>query len=112
MLLAFFNLILSKIAAVLTWFGKLWQAIFQAGWDFIKDCGSWVLEQLLEIVVDALAALDVSELSSSAGAWGSLPAETLNVLGLIGMGTACQIIAAAIGVRLVLQLIPFTRLGS
>ena len=46
------------------------------------------------------------------GVWSSMPEEIINILGLLGVGPACGIIVAAIAIRLVLQLIPFTRLGS
>ena len=112
MLAKFFNLIISKIAAVLTWIGNLFKAVFTAGWDFIRDAVCWPFEQIMDIAVGAVQALPLDGLSNQATAWGNLPAEILNVMGLIGVGTAVSIIASAIGIRLVLQLIPFTRLGS
>lgn len=112
MLAKFFNLIISKISAVLTWIGDLFKAVFIALWDFIRDAVCWPFEQIMDIVLAAVSAVDMTGISSQVGAWGSLPSELLNILGLLGIGTAASIIVAAIGVRLVLQLIPFTRLGS
>ncbi|KQW25700.1 MULTISPECIES: DUF2523 family protein [unclassified Acidovorax] len=112
MLAKFFNLIIEKISAVLTWIGNLYKAVMTAGWDFIRDAACWPFEQIMDIVVSAIQAIDMTGLASQVGAWGSLPAELLNILGLLGIGTASAIIVAAIGVRLVLQLIPFVRLGS
>lgn len=109
---AFFSMILSKFAAVVEWFGKLAIAVFKAAWDFIRDAACWPFEQVMEIVTSAIEAIDMSGLSDQVGQWGSLPGEITNILGLLGIGTASTIIIAAIGVRLVLQLIPFTRLGS
>lgn len=108
----FFSLLLSKIAAVIQWFADLAIAVFTAAWDFVKDAICWPFEQLLSIVVTALQALQFDAITQNIGAWSSLPAEMLNIMGLLGVGPACAIIAAAIAVRLVLQLIPFTRLGS
>jgi len=54
----------------------------------------------------AMAPFDVTQYFSS------LPADVLNILGLIDLGTCTQMIAAAIAIRIILQLIPFTRLGS
>lgn len=108
----FFSMIIAKIAAVITWFSDLAVAVFKAAWDFVKDAFCWPFEQLLSIVVSALQALQFDSITQNVGAWSSLPAEILNIMGLLGVGTACAIIAAAIAVRLIMQLIPFTRLGS
>ena len=66
----------------------------------------------MQVVVSAVGAVDVSAMSSAGSWWSGLPSEILNMLGLIGFGQAMGIIGAAIAVRLVLQLIPFVRLGS
>jgi len=108
----FFTMLFSKIAGAVEWFGKLFVAVFEALWDFIRDAVCWPFEQVMDIVVSAVSAIDLSGLSSHVGAWGSLPAELINVLGLLGVGHAAAIIVAAITIRLLLQLIPFTRLGS
>jgi hypothetical protein len=107
-----FTKLLAKIAAVVGWFGDLAKAVFLAGWDFIKDGFSWALESLLKIAVSAVQSLNVSTITNALGVWGSIPANVLDVCAALGLGTAFGIITAAIGVRLVLQLIPFTRLGS
>lgn len=109
---AAFTMLFAKIAAIVKWFGSLFVAVFVAAWDFIRDAACWPFEQAMDIAVSAAQSLPLDGLSTQATAWGGLPAEILNVMGLIGVGTAVSIIAAAIGIRLVLQLIPFTRLGS
>jgi len=85
--------------------------IFKAMWDMATDLVCWVIEKLLDLVVSALKALDLSGLQGFAPA-GGLPEEILNVMALCGVGSAVAIITTAIGIRLALQLIPFTRLGS
>lgn len=109
---AFFTAVLAKIAALVGWFGKLFVAVFVAAWDFIRDAAVWPFEQVLTIAKTAVSKIDVSGVSGSIGSWGALPGEVLNILALLGVGTAIGIISAAIGIRLVLQLIPFVRLGS
>lgn len=109
---AAFSILFAKIAAVVKWLGQLYVAVFEAAWDFVRDAACWPFDQLMDIVVSAIQAIDMNGLSSQVGAWGSLPSEIVNILGLLGIGTASAIIVAAIGVRLVLQLIPFVRLGS
>lgn len=107
-----FSMLFEKIAQILAWFGKLFVAVFVAAWDFATDVACWVFEGLLEITHTALSALDLSALDLALGAWGGLPPEIINVMGLLGVGQASVVIVAAIGIRLALQLIPFTRLGS
>lgn len=109
---AFFTAILTKIASVISLFLKLAVAVFTSLWDMAKDAFCWPFEQLLKIVVSAITTFDVSAFSGKIGVWGQLPGEILNVLGLLGVGTAITIIGAAITIRLGLQLIPFVRLGS
>lgn len=106
-----FTLLFAKVAAVIGWFSALAVAVFVAAWDFIRDGFSWLFEQVLTVAISAVGTIDVSALPA-AGAWGSMPGEVMNVLGLLGVGTAVTIITAAIGIRMVLQLIPFVRLGS
>ena len=106
------SMIIGKIVAAIAWIGKLFVAIFVSLWDILKDIFSWVVEQFLQIGVSAAGSLDVGQMQSAGQWWSGLPSDVLNILGLIGFGTATSIIAAAISIRLVLQLIPFTRLGS
>jgi len=109
---AAFTMLFAKITAVLVWIGQLFVKCFLALWDFIRDAACWPFEQVMQICVSAVNAIDLGSLQASTSSLGSLPGEVLNILGLLGVGTAISIITAAIGVRLVLQLIPFTRLGS
>jgi len=112
MLAKFFTAIFAKIAAVVAWFGELAVAIFEAMWDFVRDAACWPFEQLLDVIVSALSAVDTSSIDSSVFVWNGLPAEIVNILGLLGVGQASLIVVSAIGIRIALQLIPFTRLGS
>lgn len=106
-----FTLLFSKIAAVVKWVADLFVAVFVAAWDFIRDGFSWLFEQVLTVAISAVGSIDVSSLPTM-GVWGSMPGEILNILSLLGVGTAVTIITAAIGIRMTLQLIPFVRLGS
>lgn len=109
----FFNAILAKINAVIEWFANIFVAVFVAIWDVIKDAFSWLFESFLDIVVSAVQSIDTGPFQGlSAQGWGAIPGELLNILQLLGVGTAISIIAAAIAIRLGLQLIPFVRLGS
>ncbi|MDR7377640.1 hypothetical protein J2X19_002319 [Rhodoferax ferrireducens] len=109
---AFFSKLLAKITAVVQWFADLGKQVFKDLWEIATDVPCWIFDKLLDVVVSAISSLDLSGLQQYGGAWGSLPSEILNILGLLGVGQAVAIITAAITIRLILQLIPFTRLGS
>jgi hypothetical protein len=109
---AAFTMLFAKISAVLVWIGQLFVKCWVAMWDIARDLFCWPFEQAMKIVLSALQGLDLSALESYAAQAGNLPSEILNILGLLGAGTCIAIIVAAIGIRLILQLIPFTRLGS
>lgn len=93
------------------WAADLIKAVFKAAWDMFTDAVSWLIEKLFEIIKAALDAVDVSSLKGIADNI-SLPPEIVTVMQLSGTGAAIAIVVTAIGVRLALQLIPFTRLGS
>lgn len=100
-----------RIVDVVGWFADIFVAIFKALWDLVTDFFVWIFDQLLALVVSAVSAINFDGLNSY-NAQSSLPSEVLNIMGLIGAGEAAGIIVAAIGIRLLLQLVPFTRLGS
>lgn len=83
----------------------------QSALGFGNRLVSWVFDQLLGLVVSALSAIDLGGLNNYNPQTG-FTSEMLNIMGLIGLGEASAIIVTAIGIRLILQLIPFTRLGS
>lgn len=108
----FFTQLFAKIAAVAQWCIDLVKAVFTAAYDLLKDAACWVFDSLLAIVTGAVTALDFSAISEWTGLWQMVPPEVSEVLAAIGLGSAFTIIASAIVIRLTLQLIPFTRLGS
>lgn len=109
---AAFTMLFAKIAAVLVWVGQLFVKCWVAVWDLVRDAACWPFEQVMKIAVAAVSALDLSALNGLVTSAGSLPGEIINILGLLHVGTCIAIITAAIAIRIVLQLIPFTRLGS
>lgn len=101
----------NAITGFADWLLGLIKKAFEAVWDLLVDGVCFVLDKVLQWGVDLVSALDVSKLQVG-NLWSSLPADVLNIIGLIGLGDCMLIIGAAIVVRLTLQLIPFTRLGS
>lgn len=106
------SMLLAKVGAALGWVGRLVVAVFVSVWDLLKDAFCWVFEQVLAVATAAVGAVDVSAVSAASGWWGMVPADVLNILGLIGLGQALGVVFAAILIRVTLQLIPFVRLGS
>ncbi len=93
------------------WVADVIKAVFKTVWDMFSDGVCYVIDKGLDIVKAGLDSVDVSALSGFADGL-QLPSEIITVMQLSGVGTASGIIVTAIGIRLVLQLIPFTRLGS
>lgn len=108
----FFTKFWEKIKAVLEWLIELIQALFKATLSFLLDVVASAFDKILELVVSLLDSIELGSLSGISSAWGGLPDEVINVLGLLGIGEASAIIISAISLRIVLQLVPFTRLGS
>lgn len=104
--------ILAKFAALATWLGQLAVKVFESGWHLVTDLACWVLESALGLVVVALGAFDFSALTQYVNTWAQLPAGVIEVLSAVGLSQAVGIVVTAIGIRIMLQLIPFTRLGS
>ena len=81
--------------------------------DMIKDVFFWVMEQIFETVnvlvswvMGFLSPIDISQYLTA------FPPEVAWVMSAIGVPQAMTIILTCLTIRLLLQLIPFTRLGS
>lgn len=106
------TLLLSKIAALASWLGELAVAVFTSAWLALTDLISWAFAGFLSIAVTAINSLDLGGLTAYAAGWSGLPSEMIEVLQAVGLTSAFGIIISAIIVRVILQLIPFVRLGS
>lgn len=82
--------------------------------DWIKEIVFWIFDSLLELATGLLGALELGALGDYAPAslFAQLPPDVLNIIGLIRIPEAVAIIVSALVLRMTLQLIPFTRLGS
>lgn len=112
---AFFTVLLAKFAALAAWVGALAVAAFSALWVLGTDVVCWFFESILKLITtmlnglpgtDAFAALNPAQYINGA------PADLVNMIGLMRLGEGLAIILGAIAIKLVLQLVPFTRLGS
>lgn len=78
----------------------------------LKDIFYWVIDTVLDFVIPLLDTVGQTLTFNPATYINAMPAETVNFMAAVGIGEATTIIVAALTVRLILQLIPFTRLGS
>lgn len=107
--------LIAKIVGLATFLGKLVVAVFAAGWLLLQDGICWGFEGLLTVlqfVLDSLPGQQAFQGLNPGQYFASMPPEVVNMLGMIRLGEGLAIILAAIGIKLVLQVIPFTRLGS
>lgn len=106
--------VVEKIDGLIDWFFELIPRLIDAMVAMYKDMFLWCLEQLLSLaksVLDGITGFD-DIIAQAATIWAGVPPEVMTVVQAIGLGTALTIITGAIMIRLVLQLIPFVRLGS
>lgn len=111
----FFTALLAKFGSALTWIGNLFKGVFVSLWHVVTDVFCWVFEGFLKIlqgVLDALPGTQAFSLLNPAQYINGMSADMVNMIGLVRVGEGLAIILAAIAVKLVLQVIPFTRLGS
>lgn len=105
---------------MLDWFAERWNAFVDFTWkiilslfDLLKDFFIWIMEQLMDVAIlmldgvgSLMSGLDIAQYMSF------LPAETVSILGQIGLSQAMGMIVTSISVRFILQTIPFVRWGS
>lgn len=108
-----FQSLIDKANSVVQWFLDLFEALLTALLDMLKDLICWILEALFALIQTLLNALPGDMGVFNPGTYISgLPSDLVNMLGLLRVGEALAIILAAILIKIALQLIPFTRLGS
>lgn len=90
----------------------LWRIILSI-FDFLKDFFYWCIAKLFEVVILFLDLL--SGLATGLNPLiyiNAIPPETKYMMQITGFNEAMGIIVAALGVRFLLQTIPFVRYGS
>lgn len=106
----------SKIKEGLEWIVDawvlMWKSVFATIWDMLADVVSLLFDLLMEFAVWALDGIGQALDFDVMAIINALPSGMLNVMGALHLGTAFGIVAAAIVIRMLLQLIPFVRLGS
>ena len=108
------------VQAILDWFAHRWNAFIDFMWrlilsiyDMLKDFFYWIIEELFLIgntILDSIAYL--FDGLSITQYFSMIPPETTHMLNVIGFSEAMGMIVTSLGIRLILQLIPFVRWGS
>lgn len=106
----FFTDLLAKIGQALEWFGRAFIQVFVDAWEMLTDLPAWLFESVLDLAVLIIGALP--ELPAVPDYWSKLGGDALNILGLLDLHYCLGLLVSAIGIRFILQLVPFTRLGS
>lgn len=107
------SFILGKFVSLASILIAIAVAAFVGLWLLGTDLAAWVFEQVLNLVISILGSFNLSfDFLNVAQYIPALPDDVVNIMGLLGIGQALGIIFSAIVIKLVLQLIPFTRLGA
>lgn len=81
--------------------------------DMLKDLLLWAFEQIFEAIKILLSwVMGIFEPVDIGQYLTSIPPNIAWVMSAVGLPQCLSIIIAAITIRMILQLIPFTRLGS
>lgn len=82
-------------------------------WDMFKDFFLFVTDTVMTAGIELLNGMAYAfELFDLSQYTSSMPSEVLFILDATGVGTALGMIMTAGAIRLLMQLIPFVRLGS
>ena len=105
---------------MLDWLAERWNAFVNFCYsclltlsDLLKDLACFLLDGVFALVLHVVNGFSVLFSSFNVVQYISMiPEETQQIMALVGVNEASSIIVAAISIRLLLQIIPFTRLGS
>lgn len=101
------------LAGLPAWLLAVVIAAFTSMSDLGKDILCWFIDDafvLVEVILNSIPANVVN--FDPAPYFSALPADLVNAASYIHLPAALGLIVAALGIRFVLQLIPFVRLGS
>ncbi len=105
---------------MIDWLAGRWNAFIDFMWrlvlsiyDMLKDFFFWMIEQLMSVgvyILDAMGymfnGLDVAQYFSA------IPPETSHMLLITGFSEALGMVTTFLGIRIIIQMIPFVRWGS
>ena len=113
MLRSFFSWIEGLLYDGFQWIIDLVKTLLKTLWAMFGDLLCLLLEKILDMVTYILSGFEFDlSMFNLQSYFSALPPEVTNMIGLIGLSQALAIIITAIGIKIALQLVPFTRLGS
>ena len=105
--------LLSWLNAFTAWILTVIASVFIGLWAMLTDLFIFVLDSLFDLVLYIVSGMSWDFTTfNPVTYWNQLPADLVSVLNLIGVPIALGMIVAALGIRFILQLIPFVRWGS
>lgn len=107
--------LLNWLSAFAEWIVALVVALCSTIIDMFEDLGCWFMDEALHLVQYLLGLFSFDSIAPDgyvSAAFAALPLQVLNAFYLIGLPQALAMILAASFIRIMLQLVPFTRLGS
>jgi hypothetical protein len=105
--------------SILDFISEFWQGLtdlltasVNTFFDMLGDFWLFLFDMVLDGAIGLLDTTGTAFTFNPATYISALPTETVNIIGLLGIGECTTIIVAAITIRFLLQLIPFVRWGS
>jgi len=108
----FFTWLTSLITSFITGIVQFIKTLIITLYNMLYDLLCYIVEQILTFVISMINSIDLSGIPTLSSYLSHLPSEMINMIGLIRLPEALGIIVTALIIRFILQLIPFTRLGS
>ncbi len=110
----FFNYIVEWLEGLWDNIIEFFMSVIYTVRDMLKDIIFWLFETFLDLTIYILNGLsETLSFNFNPGQYiAGMPSEVTQVLGLCRIGDCMVIIVGAIIIKILLQLIPFTRLGS
>lgn len=107
------NNLLSWLGSIPSWFYGLFKDFLSSLFDMLGDVAAYILDNILHGVAALIGLIPVSTTTFNATTLLSgAPAEFIGMLIAIRVPEALGIVVAALGIRFLLGLIPFIRVGG
>jgi hypothetical protein len=108
------QVIIDYLSDLVLWLYAVVVAFFVTLFSMLADFVCWIFQEFLALVLYIADSIDLSFLPTGgfADAFNAMPEEVINIFFFLQVPYLLSLIISALFVRFLLQLIPFTRLGS
>lgn len=111
--------VITALNNILAWFGglpawimQLFKDLLSSAYDMLGDVAAFILDKIMLGVISLLDLIPVSTSFNANQYMAGAPAEFIGMLIAIRVPEALAILAIALGIRFLLGLIPFIRVGG